>query len=101
MATDYQKKEPSKTEKVLMELMLQHHDINHRTSTNSALVVAACILLGVSPEKLAEQMVTGQDKIKEFSQKVNAELDRLSEAHQKKDGHAGHDHGHQDGDSAA
>ncbi len=87
MANDYLKKEPSKTEKMLYELAMNQHSMEKGLWSTSAHVVALGIALGADPKKIAELMVKGDDKIKEFSKNINEEIKRLEE-----DAHKGHDH---------
>jgi Sec-independent protein translocase protein TatA len=56
--------------------------------STSAHVVALGLVLGADPKKIAEIMVSGDEKIKEFSKQINEEIKRLEE-----EAHKGHDHG--------
>ena len=47
--------------------------------TNSAHIVALGLILGVEPEKVAELLVNGNEKIKDYSDKINKAIDKLSE----------------------
>lgn len=78
--SDFKKKEPNKTEKVLYELFLQQQHLHQSLVTNSAHIVALSMLLNVEPEKVAEILVNGNEKVKEYSDKINKEIDRLQEA---------------------
>jgi hypothetical protein len=79
MPHDFKRKEPSKTEKVLYELFIQQQGMERNLVTNSAHVVALGLLLNVEPEKVAELLVNGNEKIKEYSDKINKAIDKLSE----------------------
>lgn len=83
MTKDYLKKEPSKTERVLYELMVRQHDLEHRILSTSAHAVALGLLLGADPEKLAELLVNGQEQIKEYGDRINKQMDELQAARQK------------------
>ena len=91
MATDYLKKEPSKTEKMLYELAMQMHSMEKGLWSTSAHVVALGLVLGADPEKVAEILANGDEKIKEYSNKINAAVQKIEA---KK--HEGHDHAKQD-----
>lgn len=83
MAKDYLKKEPSKTERVLYELMVRQHDLDHRILSTSAHAVALGLLLGADPERVAELLVNGQEKIKEYGNRINKRMDELQSPRQK------------------
>lgn len=98
MSSDFKRKEPSKTEKVLYELFVQQQGMHQNLTTNSAHIVAMSIILGVEPEKVAELLINGSDKIKDYSEKINRAIDKLEEARKASsktetaDEHAGHNH---------
>lgn len=77
MANDYLKKEPTKTEKMLYELAMQQHSMERGLWSTSAHVVALGLVLGADPKKVAEFMVGGDEKIKEYSKVINEEIERL------------------------
>lgn len=83
MANDYLKKEPSKTEKILYELMMHSQMLDRNLVSNSAHIVALGIILGVKPEKVAELLVSGDEQIKDYGKKINEEIDRLSKPKDK------------------
>lgn len=98
------KKQPSKTDKVFYELMVQNQELQHRLMTNSAHLVAMGIELKISPEKMAEIMVKQQDKISEYAKAMNTAIDTFEserrgtdlptgQAGAPVDAHAGHNHG--------
>ncbi len=94
MANDYLKKEPSKTEKLIYELYMQQQQMDRALYTNSALLMALAIETKISPEALAEFLVNGNEKIKEYSGKVNKKIEELEKEQQKQHPH-GHDHSHE------
>jgi hypothetical protein len=57
--------------------------------------VALGMLLNVEPEKVAQLLANGGDKIEEYSKKINAEMDRLHKEkgiHDHKHTNDNHDH---------
>jgi hypothetical protein len=105
MATDFQKKEPSKNERMIFELAMNQQHIERSLWSTSAHIVALGVLLGADPEKVAELLVNGDDKVKEYSKKVNDKIQELEKAKQPADkveptidteapaeSHEGHDH---------
>lgn len=101
MSNDFKRKEPSKTEKVLYELFVQQQGMERALTTNSALMISMAMLLKIEPEKLAE-MLAQNDKIKEFSDKINKKIDELeterrakekpTKTSEARDDHTGHEH---------
>ncbi|MDE2311590.1 MAG: hypothetical protein KGJ93_00665 [Patescibacteria group bacterium] len=79
MSNDFKRKEPNKTEKVLYELFMQQQHLHQNLVTNSAHIVALSLLLNIEPEKIAELLVNGNDKIKDYSDKINKSIDKLEE----------------------
>lgn len=71
MATDYLKKEPSKTEKMLYDLAVAQHQMEKGLWSTSTVAMALAILTKTKPEDLAELMADGDSKIKAYSEKVN------------------------------
>lgn len=98
MANDYMKKEPTKAEKMIYELAMHQQMLDRNLVSNSAHIVAMGILLNIAPEKVAEILVSGDDKIKEYGKKINEEIDRLTKDKsvppQPSHGEHGHDHNH-------
>lgn len=98
MANDYLKKEPSKTEKMIYELAMNQHNMEKGLWSTSAHVVALGLALGADPKKIADFMVNGDEKIKEFSKTINDEIKRLEAEAHKGHNHAegeGHEHAEQ------
>lgn len=87
MANDYKQKEPSKTEKFLFDLAMNQQQMEKGLWSTSTLVISLAMLTKQDPKELAELVVNGDEKIKEFSKKVNDEIKALEG---KK--HAGHNH---------
>ncbi len=98
MSKDYLKKQPSKTESMLYELAMAQRQMENGLWSTSSLVMILAILTKQKPEEIAELMVNGDVKLKEYSDKVNEVIKKLNtekrEAMQKAgvDEHAGHDH---------
>jgi aldehyde:ferredoxin oxidoreductase len=84
MAFDYKRKEPNKTEKVLYELFMQQQGMERALTTNSALLISLAIQMKIEPEKLAE-MLTENDKIKDYSNKINKKIDEMETARRAKE----------------
>jgi len=94
MPNDYIKKEPSKTEKMLYELIMAHNQMEKGLWSTSSLVITLAILSKQKPEEVAELLVNGDEKLKEFSEKVNQAVKKLEEEKHKGHDHSGHDHEH-------
>ena len=91
MPNDYIKKEPSKTEKMLYELVMAHNQMEKGLWSTSTLVISLAMLTKTSPEEIAELMVNGDEKLKEFSGKINEAVKKL-----EAEKHKGHDHTKED-----
>ena len=76
MANDFKHKEPSKTEKVLYELMMNQQNMERALWSNSSVVMAVAMLTGTDPKKVAE-LLTNDEKLKEFSGQINEEIKNL------------------------
>ncbi|MBI3231585.1 MAG: hypothetical protein HYZ51_00705 [Candidatus Doudnabacteria bacterium] len=85
MANDFLKKEPSKTEKMLYELAMAQRQMEKGLWSTSTVVMALAILTKTKPEELAEFMSSGEDKIKEFSEKLN-EIIKIKQAEKNSEG---------------
>ncbi len=77
---DFKKKEPNKTEKVLYELMMRQEMADRSLWTNSAFISALAMLGNVEPDKVADILVNGNDRIKEYSAKINEAIEKLEKA---------------------
>ena len=91
MGNDFKKKEPTKTEKVLYELMMRQEMMDRSLWTTSAHVIALGKLLNIAPEKVAEILVNGNEEIKEYGNKINEAIAKLEKERKSKDGN-GHNH---------
>ena len=81
---DYMKKEPSRNERALYEMAMHLQHLDRSLVSNSAHMVALGMLLDVKPEKIADILVNGNEKIKEYGQAINAEIDKLETAKRAK-----------------
>jgi hypothetical protein len=77
MPNDYLKKEPSKTEKLMYELMMHQQQLENQTFSNSMTVLAVALALGADAEKIAKFLTTDEEKIKEFGKSINEAIDKL------------------------
>ena len=101
MANDFKHKEPSKTEKVLYELMMAQQGMERAMWSNSSVIMAIAMIQGMDPEKIAEILVNQDPKMKEYGNKVNEAIKKLEEKKHGVEGVAsaqleGHDHSKQD-----
>jgi hypothetical protein len=80
MPNDFLKREPSKTEKMLYELAMAQHQMEKGLLSTSTVAMALAVINKIKPEELAELMANGDDKIKEYSNKVNEAIKKLEEA---------------------
>jgi len=98
MPNDYIKKEPTKTEKMLYELIMAHNQMEKGLWSTSTVVMALALLTKTDPKEIAELMVNGDERLKEFSGKVNEEVKKL-EAEKHPTSHKAssdeHDHKHE------
>jgi hypothetical protein len=93
MPNDYLKKEPSKTEKVMYELMMRQQQLEHQTFSNSMTVLAVALACGADAEKIAKFLTTDEEKIKEFGKSINAAIDKLKPSKDEPEhDHSGHEH---------
>jgi len=82
MPNDYVKKEPTKTEKMVYELFLQHQETQRSLWSTSSVVMALAVLAKVDPKQLAETIMD-DNRLKEFSKQVNDHIKALEEAKHK------------------
>ncbi len=80
MANDFKQKEPTKTEKMLYELVMAHNQMEKGLWSTSTVAMALAMLTKQDPKEIAELMVNGDAKLKEYSQKINDEIKKLEEA---------------------
>jgi hypothetical protein len=103
MANDFQKREPTKNEKMIYELFIQQQGLERSLFTNSSLLVSLAMLLNIEPEKLAAALLDN-DKIKDYSTRLNSEIGKLEKEKHPEHSHEGHDHeghNHKHGESQA
>ncbi len=91
MGKDYLKKEPSKTEKMIYELVMAQNSMEKGLWSTSSLVMVLAILTKQDPKEIAELMVNGDEKLREFSGKINEEIKKL-----EAEKHKGHNHAKED-----
>ena len=84
MPNDYIKKEPTKTEKMLYELVMAHNQMEKGLWSTSSLTIVLALLTKQKPEEIAELMVNGDEKLKEFSGKINEAVKKLGAEKTKK-----------------
>jgi gas vesicle protein len=77
MYKDFQKKEPTKAERMMFELAMHQQSIERSLWTNSAFASALAMLLKVDPKQIAAMLVNSNDEIKKYSQEINDEIERL------------------------
>ncbi len=87
MSHDFKHKEPTKTEKMLYEIVMAQNSMEKGLWSTSSLVLTLALLTNQDPEKIAELMVNGDEKLKEFSKKINDAIKKLEEVK-----HKDHDH---------
>ena len=87
MAQDFKHKEPTKTEKMLYELVMNQNSMEKAMWSTSTLVISMGILNNIDPEKIAELMVSGDEKVKEYSKKVNDAIKKLEQEKYKDHNH--------------
>src|SRR6185369_4471670 len=93
MSTDFKHKEPSKTEKMLYEIVMAQNSMEKGVWSTSSLVIILAMLTNQDPQKIAELMVNGDDQLKDFSKKINDAIKKLEEEKHKDHDHSKHDHG--------
>ncbi len=98
MSHDFKQKEPSKTEKMIYELVMNQNSMERGLWSTSTLVLVLAILTKQEPEKIAELMVNGDAQIKEFSSKVNEAVKKLEAEKHKGHDHSKNDHDHDHSD---
>jgi len=91
MAQDFKHKEPSKTERMLYEIVMAQNQMEKGLWSTSTVVMALALLTKQDPQKIAELMVNGDAQLKEYSQKINDEIKKLEEAKHKDHDHSKHD----------
>jgi len=87
MGKDYLKKEPSKTDRMIYELVMAQNSMEKGLWSTSSLVMVLAMLTKQNPKDIAELMVNGDEKLKEYSGKINEEIKKL-----ETEKHKDHDH---------
>ncbi len=77
MPNDFKSKLPSKNEKIIYDLAMQMHDIDHRVYSVSSHVLALGMLLNVDPDKMAEYLTGDEAKIRDYAQKINEAIQKI------------------------
>ena len=80
MSNDYLKRQPSKSEKMIYDLFMHQQDLARSLWTTTSFVTALAYLLKIEPEKVAQALANDHEKIKDYSDKVNAEIQKLEAA---------------------
>lgn len=83
MSQDFKHKEPTKTERMLYEIVMAQNSMEKGLWSTSSLVIILAMMTNQDPEKIAEMMVNGQDQLKEYSNKVNDAIKKLEEEKHK------------------
>ncbi len=96
MGKDYLKKEPSKTDRMIYELVMAQNSMEKGLWSTSSLVMVLAMLTKQEPKEIAVLMVNGDEKLRDFSTKINEEIKKL-EAEKHKD----HDHAKADAPAAS
>ncbi len=84
MYKDFKKKEPTKGEKMLFEVAMHQQMLERSLSTNSAFIAAVALMQNIDPKKVAEFLTTDHEKIKEYSDKINAAIAEIEKAEKEK-----------------
>lgn len=79
MSKDYMKKEPTKNEKMIYELAMRQQMMDERIYSTSLHLLALGKALDIDPKKMAEILTDETDKLKEYGNKINEEIDKLRE----------------------
>lgn len=87
MANDYKQKEPTKTEKMIYELVMAQNSMEKGLWSTSTVVMVLAMLTKQEPKAIAELMVNGDEKIREFSNQINEEIKKLEALKHKDHNH--------------
>lgn len=77
MKNDYQKKAPTKTERMLLDLAVFQQNMENNLFSTSQMTIVLGILGKLEPEEVAQLMVNGQDKIRGFTVRLNNKMKEL------------------------
>jgi len=84
MPKDFQKKEPTKNEKMLFEVAMHQQMLDRSLATNSAFIAAVALMQNIDPKKVAEFLTTGHDKIKAYSDQINVAIGEIEKTEKEK-----------------
>lgn len=77
---DFQRKEPTKNEKMLFEVAMHQQMLERNLATNSAFIAAVALMQDIDPKKVAQFLTTDHAKIKEYSDKINESIAEIEKA---------------------
>lgn len=77
MGKDYLKKEPSKTDRMIYELVMAQNSMEKGLWSTSSLVMVLAMLTKQEPKEIAALMVNGDEKLRDFNTKINEEIKKL------------------------
>lgn len=78
--SDFNKKAPTKTEKMIFDLAVFQQEIEKNLWSTSQLVLCMALANNLKPEDLAELMINGGEKLKEFTVLLNNKMKDLVQA---------------------
>lgn len=85
MSNDFKSKLPTKTEKLIYDMAMQMHDMDHRLYSVSSHVLALGMLLKVDPDKMAEYLTGDEAKIRDYAQKINEAIQAIQKTKEEKE----------------
>lgn len=77
---DYLKKEPTKNEQLIHEMLLYVRELNLNINSVYKQLLAVAKILDVKPNALAELMVNDEKTIMEYSKTLGQEIEQLESA---------------------
>ncbi len=77
MSNDYLKKQPTKNEKMIYDLFLHQEDLARSLWSTSSFVTALAYLAKTDPEAIAKLLTNDNQKLKEYSEKVNGFIQEI------------------------
>ena len=97
MSNDFKQKEPTKAERMIFELAMNQQQMEKAMWSTSTLVITLAMLTNQDPKAVAEMMVNGDEKLKEYSKQVNEAIAALEKEKHKDHAHNNeHDHKHEE-----
>jgi hypothetical protein len=96
MPNDFNKKQPTKTERIIYDLAMRMEVLDRSLWSTSAHIIALGIVMDVEPEKIAEILANGGDKIQEYGKRINAYMEKADKEKAEKNPEqaSGHEHSH-------